>query len=407
MRLVRRLERWRITQSFPKEDTPVQFNAMILPLVLITGCLYGVATGFVWPALSLQLAAWGLSKSEVSLVVSSTPLALLLCSLFVPWLLRRLGVSRVFIGAVLLEAATTAGLSFMVEGELLFWLAIANRLLNGAAGSATWIALESSVNNAIAQQRRGRLLAIYSASVGLGFAIGPLLLPLHTALGPQAFLLAGGWYIFCLAAALASRALSKWHDPAQVGISLPPSGKMLLAVVLLLGFSGGFTELFVYAMLPLYWLEAIDSGLQAHYLIAAFTFGSISAQIPIGFYLDRYRWQPLVAAAFCLSILLLVLASSAVDWHSLSAIAVMALWGACIDSMFMTALYLQGKHFRNYLLARITSWYVAASTIGMLAAPASSSAVFALNADFLLWLPMALYALAAVIVLRFWWRQRG
>ena len=373
----------------------------LIPL-LLCGCLYGVSAGFLQPAVSLQLASLGVSNTQIAWVNASTPAALLLFSLLVPKLLRGFGVIRAFIIAMLLEALAVIALAYVDFWQLapgaLALGAGALRIISGASNAVSWIAFESSVNNAINQQNRGRLLAIYSVAIAIGFVIGPLLLPLLDLFGSRALLLVGVLLFLAMLLGLYSQVLDKWFNAEHVGAKLPSSNRMLLLVILLLGFSGGFTESFVYGILPLYWLADIAAGLQPQYLISAFTLGSICAQIPIGWYLDRYRWQPLVLVAFSVSVLLL-LAMFNLDWQSPIAILAMVLWGACIDSMFMTSLYLQGKHFRNYLLARLTSWYVAMSTIGMLAAPSGSALVFSFDGSLLLWLPTICYLAVALVVL--------
>ena len=373
----------------------------LIPL-LLCGCLYGVSAGFLQPAVSLQLASLGVSNTQIAWVNASTPAALLLFSLLVPQLLRSFGVIRAFIVAMLLEALAVIALAYVDFWQLapsaLALGAGALRVIGGASNAVSWIAFESSVNNAINQRNRGRLLAIYSVAIAIGFVIGPLLLPLLDLFGSRALLLVGALLFLAMLLGLYSRVLEKWFNAEHVGARLPSSNRMLLLVILLLGFSGGFTESFVYGILPLYWLADIAAGLQPQYLISAFTLGSICAQIPIGWYLDRYRWQPLVLVAFSVSVLLL-LAMFNLDWQSPTAILAMVLWGACIDSMFMTSLYLQGKHFRNYLLARLTSWYVAMSTIGMLAAPSGSALVFSFDGSLLLWLPTTCYLIVALVVL--------
>ena len=372
----------------------------LIPL-LLCGCLYGVSAGFLQPAVSLQLASLGVSNTQIAWVNASTPAALLLFSLLVPKLLRSFGVIRAFIVAMLLEALAVIALAYVDFWQLapsaLALGAGALRVIGGASNAVSWIAFESSVNNAINQRNRGRLLAIYSVAIAIGFVIGPLLLPLLDLFGSRALLLVGALLFLAMLLGLYSRVLEKWFNAEHVGARLPSSNRMLLLVILLLGFSGGFTESFVYGILPLYWLPDIAAGLQPQYLISAFTLGSICAQIPIGWYLDRYRWQPLVLVAFSVSVLLL-LAMFNLDWQSPTAILAMVLWGACIDSMFMTSLYLQGKHFRNYLLARLTSWYVAMSTIGMLAAPSGSALVFSFDGSLLLWLPTTCYLAVALVV---------
>ena len=373
----------------------------LVPL-LFCGCLYGVSAGFLQPAVSLQLASLGVSNAQIAWVNASSPAALLLFSLLVPKLLRSFGVIRAFTIAMLLEALAVIALAYVdfwqLAPSVLALGAGALRIISGASNAVSWIAFESSVNNAINQRNRGRLLAIYSVAIAIGFVIGPLLLPLLNLFGSRALLLVGALLFLAMLLGLYSRVLEKWFNSEHVGAKLPSSNRMLLLVILLLGFSGGFTESFVYGILPLYWLPDIAAGLQPQYLISAFTFGSICAQIPIGWYLDRYRWQPLVLVAFSVSVLLL-LAMFNLDWQSPIAILPMVLWGACIDSMFMTSLYLQGKHFRNYLLARLTSWYVAMSTIGMLAAPSGSALVFSFDGSLLLWLPTICYLIVALVVL--------
>ena len=370
--------------------------------ILLAGCAYGVAIGFLQPSLSLLLAEVGVSNTHIALVSTSAPAGLLLFSFFVPALLDRVGVIPAFLVATLLEISAIVALAFVDSWGLSLTgvavLAGCLRAVSGATSAISWIALESSVNNSIDPNKRGKLIAIYSVAIAVGFAIGPQLLPLLELLGARALLLAAVIMLAAMLLALWSRVLEKWFNPEHVGITLPRSGWPLLLIILLLGFCGGFTETFVYVILPLHLLADIEAGLSVQYLLTAFTVGSICAQIPIGRYLDKYRWQPLVFLAFTTSVLLLIWMRD-IDWQQPVAIAAMMLWGACIDSMFMTSLYLQGKHFRNYLLARVTSWYVAFCTLGMLSAPASSSLVFSIDAGALFWLPIALYCAMVLILL--------
>jgi predicted MFS family arabinose efflux permease len=143
---------------------------------------------------------------------TANALGYLLGALATPWLMARLGPSRLLLGGALL-ASTFMGLSgfFTAAGPLLL-----QRVLAGAASALLFISggLLAARLGALQPSRAGLLLGLYYGGTGLGIVLSALLVPatLQAARGvPHGW--AWAWWALALAC-FAATALLAW--PARV-----------------------------------------------------------------------------------------------------------------------------------------------------------------------------------------------
>ena len=288
------------------------FRSFYLP-----GALYFSAQGILVPILPLYAGAFEVSYGLIGMVLAAQSVGLLLGDVPAGMLIRRLGLRR-----VLLLGAGGAGLA---TGSL-FWapsitVVIALQLLSGFFQALFTVAQHTSLAAMIAQDRRGRAIAIYGGTYRVGRLIGPLLGgALATVAGLRApFVLYAG---LCLAAfgmvfAFVSRERQMEAVPPEL-----PSGSRLRGVIqtqhrmLLRGGLAYIGAMIVRsgwsAIIPLYGADVL--GLQAAEigLIVSLMSGlDMSLFYPTGMIMDRLGRKWAIVPSFSIQSIGLVLVAAA------------------------------------------------------------------------------------------------
>ncbi|KHF29456.1 putative MFS family transporter protein [Anoxybacillus sp. BCO1] len=143
---------------------------ILVSIVMISG----LSQGLLLPLISIIFEQSGVHSSLSGIHATAMYIGVLVVSPFLERPLRRYGFKRLIMigGAIVIVSLAI----FPVSSSLLFWFML--RLLIGVGdhilhfGSQTWITSASPAH------RRGRNISLYGLSFGVGFMIGPLLVPL-------------------------------------------------------------------------------------------------------------------------------------------------------------------------------------------------------------------------------------
>ncbi len=344
----------------------------------------GLVTSTLGPTLPSLAAQAGVALDRVSLLFTSLALGYLLGALLGGWLYDRMGSHPVLV-AMLALMAVAVGLVPLLPA---LWLLAAVWLLVGLAGGALDVG-----GNTLMVWVHGRKVGPYMNGLhfffGVGSFLGPLVVALMLSLNagaaraywPIALLLlpVAAWLARlpspaapadtpATKAVVAPAAASELPDPGAPSVAVPRSRQgaivALIALLLLLyvGAEAAFGGwIYSYAL-------ALELGSEAGaaYLASAFwgalTVGRLLA-IPLA---ARFRPRSILLADLlgCLASVGVILA-----WPG----SATALWlgtlglGAAMASVFPTAITLAER--RVHITGRVTSWFLAGSSIGAMSLP--------------------------------------
>ncbi len=253
----------------------------------------GFAQGLLLPLLAILLERAGVSSSVNGLSASAFYIGILLISPFIEKPLHRFGYKRLIITGIALTCVSM--LILPLWQAIWFWFIL--RVLIGIGDHIFHFATQVWLTSMSTEKRRGRNIAIYGVSFGLGFGIGPVmtrLVEIHQALP------------FIIAAALCVLSLSfliRIDNEYPENITTPDVqstwkryGKVFrMSWAGLLGtFGYGFIETAVHSNFPVY---AIRQGLgieAVSILLPAFAVGALVFQVPLGLLSDRFGRKPIL-----------------------------------------------------------------------------------------------------------------
>jgi MFS family permease len=332
----------------------------MLPLCLAS-LLWAFSFGLNAPLASLWMQDAGSTKTLIGLNTSAYYLGIAIAACAVPWLMRRGGYLALFAGMV--SSGLTCAL-FPWSGGLNGWFVV--RVVNGMAGALSLIPLETHINHTSSPQHRARNFGYYAFCIALGMGLGTLAgTQLYGSAPRTAFSLGGIAAILGGLVVLAwkpevTHALDEIHDKAPLRLT-----RNFLSFGS--GWSQGFLEGGMVALLPIYLLAVGFSEDGMSYLMSGLMVGVILAQVPVAWLADKLGRTIVLAACHVIALLgigLLMFPLGTV-W--------LASWlfvvGACSGAFYPLGLALLGERVPPRGLARATAWYLAINCLGSLMGP--------------------------------------
>ncbi|TCT19642.1 putative MFS family arabinose efflux permease [Melghiribacillus thermohalophilus] len=265
---------------------------ILVALVLISG----FSQGMLLPLIAVILEQKGISSSVNGLHATGLYIGVLLASPFMEKPLRTYGYKPIILTG---GAFVFLSLFFFTLWESLwFWFML--RMLIGIGdhvlhfGTQTWITTTSEKHN------RGRRMALYGLSFGLGFAMGPLmtrLIYVHPALP---FLVSA--ILSLLIWGLLFFVRNEWpeDEDAYEVTSNSSAGRFKEAVqiawiALLPPFAYGFLEATLHGNFPVYGMRIGHDVETLSLIIPAFAVGSLVTQLPLGVLSDKIGRKQVLA----------------------------------------------------------------------------------------------------------------
>ncbi len=140
--------------------------------VIAAASIFGLTYGLSAPLIAVDLAARGAGEFLIGLNAAMHAVGVLSIALFLPRLAARFGALRLIVAALVLSALTL--LAFPLTPGIAFWFLL--RVLLGVAAETLFVLTETWTNDLSLAHLRGRMMAVYTASLSLGFAGGPAIL---------------------------------------------------------------------------------------------------------------------------------------------------------------------------------------------------------------------------------------
>lgn len=342
------------------DGAPAGF-ALTLAAVIACVAIFGITLGLAIPLLSLILEGRGVSAVTIGALSAVNAGATLLFSPLVPAAVRLLGIRRMAITCLLIEAAMFAAL--VLFDSLWAWFPI--RFVMGASGAGLFIASEAWINEIADENNRGRILGIYGTTLAGAFALGPLLVSVLGADSALPFLAGTAMCLLALVPLLAGRLIEPGMH-AKPGFSVL-SVLRIAPTVALGALVFGFVEQGAMTLLPVF---AVDNGLdaaRAAMVLTALGIGNVALQIPIGWLSDRMnrRLVMLACAGFGAAgalLLPVVIAEPVWLW------VMLFFWGGLFAGLYIAVMAMVGDRFRGGELVTATAalgvFYSAGNILG-------------------------------------------
>lgn len=331
-----------------------------------------VQIGTVTPLLSLSLERQGIEPAIIGMIVSASWLAILLLYKWVPRLLAVLGLVKANILSAGLSIIALVGMTLTTHLVLIFGL----NFMLGVGLILRWIACDTWIVAVASKGERGRAIGIHETLMGLGIAVGPLILVVF-GVGSAAP------YYACAAIALISGMLAltlKGHDTRPQTPLERRHGKLLRVIPIALcgAFIAGFSETSSVSFLAGYSLSAGYLITAATLFISVFGAGGALLQLPIGWIADRSSYK--IGQLMCGLILLLGTVAIPFSQHlPWLATIIVFLWGGAIGGMNTLAVIEAGDRVDEQqvstAMTAIAMFYTLGSVLGPIITGATVSYV--------------------------------
>jgi MFS family permease len=329
------------------------------------------------PLLLLMLKKAEVSTTLAGLFAATTWLGIFIVTPFASTITRRLGRRTSMWLASGLPLLAAVG--FLATRNLWLWFVL--ELVAGVAGGMRWVLAEAFIAEFSPAHKIGRYVGTYATLVGLTFVIGPTLLAWMGSDSPLALWIVIGLMSVGLAWTALIPRLPEDHDAhtAQVGLRGLWQAVWLHPVVMLAGFVGGFFELGLASILPLYGLTLGLSASTSALLVSVSGLGGTAVALPAGMLADRFaspaagRRLLMQACAF-----LLLLAAGASLWIlTVPSLIwpVVAVWGAAGGALYTLVMVDIGAREKGLTLVNSTAVLVLTYTLGGLMASGVSGAL--------------------------------
>jgi MFS family permease len=257
----------------------------------------------------------------------------------------------------------------------------------------------------------GRYIGAYATMVGMTFVIGPTLLAWAGTDSSTALWLVVALLFLGLAWTALIPVLPPEHDTHTARVGLHGLWPAVLAqpVIMLAGFVGGFFELGLASILPLYGLTLGMSTSAAALLVSVSGLGGTLLAIPSGMLADRFaspaQGRRLMMRVFTGLILLVTLASPFAASHTALVWPMVCVWGAAGGALYTLSMTDIGASNKGLALINSTAVLVLTYTLGGLSASAACGALLDHSVD--IGFPALLVGVAAMGLLALFKTHRG
>lgn len=266
--------------------------ALLSMLCLVT---FAFTLGLTYPLFTIVLVAGGEEARVVGINAAMTPLGIMCSSPMVPWAIKRWGAWSL---SLICALATPLLIGSMFVFDSILWWMIA-RFLLGISINGVTVVVETTMNQLLTREIRGRFLGVYTTAFSLSFAAGPLVLALTGTESWEPFALAMATTAFVVPGIVACRRVLPVVDSvAPVAIV-----RLVLVAPAILAAVGTFA-LFDQAMvslLPVFGEHYQWSKTDVVTVISAMLLGNAAFQIPIGWLSDHIARRTMLTMCASLS----------------------------------------------------------------------------------------------------------
>ncbi|HNX74910.1 MAG TPA: MFS transporter [Candidatus Rifleibacterium sp.] len=315
----------------------IPLSIMIVIVAAATGEICAGINSVLFP---VTLESFGLSNSMIGLILSVEVAAVVFLSPFIGTIIGHLGLFWATIAGTIGRAAIL--MLLINTNNVLLWVLLL--FLFGICSTILAIALQTWVNFAKLPGVRGFVVSIYSASMAIGIALGPVILQFIGGNRSLAFTTSAVVTLLAMIPIFFIRASIpefEVNDKPRL-LFVIRNGKyvMFSAVV------GGISFYGLPAFLTLYGMEAGLSMEQASLLITMFMLGGLILGPAIGYFSDRFERTQVILVSFLVSLLCSVFLPITI-FELLAAYALLFVWGGAMEGVSSGGMTMLAELYRK------------------------------------------------------------
>ncbi len=256
---------------------------------------FAFTLGLTYPLFTIILVANGEQTHVVGINAAMTPLGIMLSSPAVPWVIKRWGAWSVSLVCAVLTPVVIG--SMYVFDSLPWWMVA--RFLLGVSINGVTVIIETTMNQLLTKEIRGRFLGVYTTAFSLSFATGPLVLALTGTQSWEPFAIAMATTVLVLPGIIACRPSLPTIDPvAPVAIlRVVVVAPVILAAVCTFAL---FDQAMI-SLLPVFGEHYQWAETDVVTVISALLLGNAVFQIPIGWLSDHTSRRTMLTICSVLS----------------------------------------------------------------------------------------------------------
>lgn len=342
-----------------------------LVTLLVTTVGLGFSIGVFIPAVASKLDAWGVSPVVNGLTSTVMYLAIGLGALLAGRMIKHLGARSTFLAGAIGLAATAA--LFPALPNLAAWFVL--RAFAGGFAALFFVSTEVAVGWIGDPRKRARNLAFYGVAFSVGFSAGAGSWPLFEMIGPWAPLFAAS----VSSAAGAVLGVFLFVDARPSRRERPERRKRPRADIkatLAVGFSYGFCEAVVTALIAVYAVRIGYSSEAAGYFLMLIVGTGLVTHIPVGLIADRVG--PMLLTRIFTVVALAGVVSPLIYLCDATIVLACVLAGAGVGSLYTLGLAEVGRRVEATALAPANARFTASYGVGSVLGPAVGGAAMIL-----------------------------
>lgn len=301
-------------------------------ILVIIVSISGFSQGMLLPLISVIFEGDGVSSTLNGLNATGLYIGTLLISPFIEQPLRKYGYKPIIVlGGALVFISLFL---FPFWKSVMFWFVL--RLLIGIGDHALHFSTQTWITSTTATHKLGKSMSIYGISFGVGFAVGPLFVPLIKISESFPFIVSSAlclvaWSLVFFVKNEKPEALV--GDANQTGFTRYKLAIKYGWVAFLPPFVYGFLESSLNALFPVYALRKDFDLAFVSIILASFSIGAILMQFPLGALGDKIgRRKVIVSGLLAGSIFFLM--GNFLEYSELLVAIVFLVAGMCVGSMF-------------------------------------------------------------------------
>ena len=308
--------------------------------VIATAMMFGLTYSLSAALIALDLAERGFEESMIGLNAAMHAIGVLAIAPLLPRLVGAWGSRPLVMAALALAAAVLV----LFPAVPFLWLWFPLRFLLGMASEVLFVLSETWINYLSTEKTRARSMAVYTASLSLGFAMGPLILSWTGTADASAYHLGAVLAVLALAVIslpMVATPAREAHSPGN-----PIRYARLAPIAIATTILNAAIETAGLSFLALY---AIGNGWteeNATRLIATMMFGAILLQLPIGWLGDKVDRRRLVLGLGLLSAVGALLWPFVLD-NAWLAYGTVFVWGGLFVGIYTIMLTVVGSRFQG------------------------------------------------------------
>ncbi len=354
-------------------------------------CAFAVAQGLSYPLFTFLMQRQGMSPSYIGLSAAMTPLGLIASSIFVPALVARFGARGLAVFSAL-AAAVLFGLVGLLQNDIA-WFPI--RFLIGVAINPLYILGEVWMIALAPERRRGRIMGIFNAVTGAGYAAGPLTLALVGSHGWPPLLVGMVGFTACAVMLFATTSnLAGFEDDGERALSFWSFWTLAPALLVAVTVSAA-TQQSVYSLLPVFGTAYGLPQPTLAALISVMSLGNIFLQIPLGLLAERFGARAMIVACATLNMICALMLPFVIT--NMGVWPVLLVVGGVGYGVYTMALIELGNRFRGQALVAGNAAFGLMWGVGGIIGPPGSG--FTMQHFGAPGLPAVIAALSAVLVI--------